>query len=82
MWEEVLTVDYWRAYYGNFASLVPLDSGVENWCMTRQQIQQGTKNTFPVPDRHEVPNSERCKRKRQNKKGLRKGLQKLWKTGC
>ena len=76
MWDEVLTVDYWRAYFGNFASLVPLDSGVDNWCMTTKQLQQGTPNTYQDGDRNSVLGSDRCKKKRRNKKGSRKVMKK------
>ena len=51
MWDEVLAVDHYRGWYGNFASLVPLDSGVENWCMTNRQKQNGVPNIYHEDDR-------------------------------
>ena len=50
-WEDIKTVDYWRGYYGNFASVVPLVSGVENWCMTEDQLKQGQPNMFQNGER-------------------------------
>jgi len=40
----MLDTSYWRGYYGNFASAVPIDSGVENWCMSYKQEKTLKKN--------------------------------------
>jgi len=49
----MLDTSYWRGYYGNFASAVPADSGVENWCMSSKQ-EKALKKNIEAPERKEL----------------------------
>ena len=49
----MLDTSYWRGYFGNFASPVPADSGIDDWCMSSKQTKTLPKNG-EAPERKEL----------------------------
>jgi len=49
----MLDTSYWRGYWGNFASAVPINSGVEDWCMSYEKEKKLEKNIAP-PERKDL----------------------------
>lgn len=58
--ETIMTTSYDRAYYGNFASAVPVDAGVEYQCLsyTSTNKKKPNKDTFIIPVRPNVKNEK------------------------
>ena len=57
----MLDTSYWRGYWGNFASSVPADSGIGDWCMTYKQKSK-------LPKNGDAPEKKPLKIKEQNQK--------------
>ena len=55
----MLDTSYWRGYWGNFASSVPVDSGIGDWCMTYKQKSA-------LPKNGDAPKKKPLKIKEQN----------------
>jgi len=55
----MLDTSYWRGYWGNFASSVPVDSGIGDWCMTYKQKSA-------LPKNGDAPEKKPLKIKEQN----------------